>query len=146
MDMLKILSKKHIKEIIYCLSDNGELYVGQIGEILNVDRRNLSKLLSELSKYRLVNNRKEVVEDNSLPKSYYNLSTKGENLKLILDILNILSEDNDKIIQNKLYDLKDELENIERPKPATIQKNVSKNNSGTIINNVGDINGLTFQK
>ncbi|MCS3921994.1 DNA-binding HxlR family transcriptional regulator [Methanococcus voltae PS] len=152
MDMLKIISKKHVKEIIYCLDENGELYVGQIGEILNVDRRNLSRLLAELAKSEIVINRKEEVEDNSLPKSYYKLSIKGENLKLILDIMNILNKDIERDIQFKLKELKriledknEDLEDSGNNKNNMQSNNTINDNSGFV--NTGNIGGnVKFQK
>ncbi|WP_232210830.1 winged helix-turn-helix domain-containing protein [Methanothermococcus okinawensis] len=76
MKMIKLLAKKHIKEILELLNKNEEMYFGQILRIININQSNLSKLLNELVNAGLVEKWEEK-EGYKLPKSYYKITKKG---------------------------------------------------------------------
>ena len=77
MIVLKLLAKKHVKEILELLNENEELYFGQILREININQSNLSKLLNELVKAGLVEKWEEK-EGYKLPKSYYKITKKGQ--------------------------------------------------------------------
>ncbi len=77
MIILKLLAKKHVKEILELLNENEELYFGQILREININQSNLSKLLNELVKAGLVEKWEEK-EGHKLPKSYYKITKKGQ--------------------------------------------------------------------
>ncbi|MBA2860853.1 DNA-binding MarR family transcriptional regulator [Methanococcus maripaludis] len=76
--LFKLLAKKYIKEILFLLNDKDEVSFGEIIDIFGMDKSNLSKLMKELEKNRLISRREEVHE-LKIPKSFFKLTKKGNN-------------------------------------------------------------------
>jgi DNA-binding HxlR family transcriptional regulator len=87
--MLKILSKKHVRDILYLLEGHEKLYVSQIQQFLNIDIGNLSSLLRLLLKNGLVDTKK-IYDGAGLPKTYYWLTKKGKDAIVIYEMCNKL--------------------------------------------------------
>ncbi|MBP2143819.1 DNA-binding HxlR family transcriptional regulator [Methanococcus voltae] len=126
--IINLIKKKHVDRILKILGKEKELYFGQLGAELNIDPSSLNKILKEMYSLNLVNKREEK-SDYKLAKVYYSLSPLG------IELL-------------KRYEYLEELDNLKESKDDNSNsKNIQTNNTGTIINNVGDINGdLTFHK
>ncbi|MBA2862050.1 MarR family transcriptional regulator [Methanococcus maripaludis] len=86
--MLRLIAKKHVKEILRLLESNDEMYFSEIKKALELNPRNLTDLLNELYESKLIN--KRIDEDNvKLSKVYYRITYEG---KLILDVYEMLED------------------------------------------------------
>ena len=85
MIILKLLAKKHVKEILELLNEKEELYFGQILREMNINQSNLSKLLTELVTAGLVEKWEEK-EKYKFPKSYYKLTKKGRHALIFYNL------------------------------------------------------------
>jgi len=94
-ELLKLLSRKHVKEILIYLSKNGEVHFGQIHKELRIHKGTLSEILKELLEQNIVKKRIDAKEDELLPKRYYSLTDFGKNVLLIYELCNILEQDKD---------------------------------------------------
>ena len=83
--LLKILTKKRVKEILKLLDEQGELYFAQINEHIPVSKSTLSVLLNELVLAGLVE-RREGNDKQKLPKTYYKLTNLGKSALVLYDI------------------------------------------------------------
>ncbi|MBP2173071.1 ArsR family transcriptional regulator [Methanococcus voltae] len=92
--LLKILTKKSVKEILYLINDNEEMYWGQIQELLGVDGSNLSKVLSLLVKNGILSKRR-ILKGDSMPYSYFKLTKKGKTALKLYEIGELLDDNQD---------------------------------------------------
>ncbi|MBP2143927.1 DNA-binding HxlR family transcriptional regulator [Methanococcus voltae] len=133
--LLKTLTKKYVKEILYILYNRGELYSGQIQNELDIDSGNLSKILSTLVKKKLVFKRREP-KGESMPMSYFKLSDLGKSVIKIYEISEALERN--KNIEIIIKDSNNAKKNIQ-------SNNTINDNSGFV--NTGNIGGnVKFQK
>ena len=117
--LLKILGKKHVREILLLLNTHGELYFSQIHEYMPTHTSVLGRTLSELVKSGLITKRKEIVDNLSFVRSCYTLTDFGK--KAV-----------------KLYGYAEQLEKeLEEKHSININVNIGDN---TIIANNSNIN------
>ena len=83
--LLKILGKKHVKEILLLLNAHGELYFSQIHEHIPTHTSVLGRTLSELVKSGLITKRKEIVDNLSFVRSCYSLTDLGKKAVKLYD-------------------------------------------------------------
>jgi DNA-binding HxlR family transcriptional regulator len=93
--ILKAISKKYAKDIIYLLDDHGELYFTQILKFTKSHKASLSKVLTELVDCGLIARRCEEFsyEDHKIPKVYFKLTPKGKKIAKLLKKIDELEEE-----------------------------------------------------
>ncbi|MCS3900855.1 winged helix-turn-helix domain-containing protein [Methanococcus voltae] len=127
--MLKLISKKHVKEILKCINE-GEIHFNAIKKKLNINSRNLSELLNGLLEQGLICKRWED-KDILVPKAYYSISKKGK------EVLKVYGQ------INKIENLDNT--NCENENIIDNSKNKVINNSGIVIGDTKDSN-ITIKK
>ena len=75
--LIRVLSKKYVKEILELLDKKGELHFSQIHKEVSTHMSSLNRTLTELVKSGLISKRKENSKQ-ALPKTYYKLTEKGK--------------------------------------------------------------------
>ncbi|WP_459202084.1 MarR family transcriptional regulator [Methanococcus sp. CF] len=75
--VLTILTKKHVRNVLELLNERGEMYLSEIQTELGIDSGNLSTLLNNLVKEKLLEKRKEPLGE-SIGKSYFMLTKIGK--------------------------------------------------------------------
>ncbi|MBM7408408.1 MarR family transcriptional regulator [Methanococcus maripaludis] len=83
--LLKLLTKKNVKEILLLLKKEDELQFSDIQSILELHKGNLSTTLKELEKEGIVSRREER-EDKRIPKAYFKLTEYGLKILSIYDL------------------------------------------------------------
>jgi len=83
--LLKLLSKKRVKEILTLLDKHGEMYFAQINEHIPISKSTLSVLLNELVLAGLLEKR-EGTDKQKLPKTYYKLTDFGKTALILYEI------------------------------------------------------------
>ena len=111
--ILKLLAKKHVREILKLLNEHEYLNFGQILREININQSNLSKLLNELVDAGLLEKWEEK-EGYKLPKAYYKITDEGKNALIIYEI-----EENLKNLKKKQVSM---IHNIIYGKPAIVEQ------------------------
>jgi len=89
-ELIKILAKKHVKEILQYLDNYDEVHFGQIHRDLKIHKGTLSEILDDLVDVGLLTKRRENSE-SLLPKTYYSLTDYGRKVLMLMKALNMLS-------------------------------------------------------
>ncbi|XRO75237.1 winged helix-turn-helix transcriptional regulator [Methanocaldococcus sp. 28A] len=98
MDLIKLLAKKHVKEILQYLAIHGEVHFGQLHKDLQIHKGTLGNVLEELVNAGILNKRREDA-GNLLPKTYYSLTDFGKRVLIVYELCNILKKDDKKPIK-----------------------------------------------
>ena len=114
--LLKLLTKKNVKEILLLLNSEGELQFSDIQSTLELHKGNLSTTLKELENENVVL-RREKREDKRIPKAYFKLSEFGRKILCI-------------------YELEEKLQSEKNSKNVNIKVNT---NHGIIANNIENL-------
>lgn len=85
--VLKLLSKKHMENILKLLNGGEELYVQQINDEIKINKSNLSQLLQELQDNGFVSKRIDEDTAKNLPKSYFKLTEKGKRALKVYEMI-----------------------------------------------------------
>ncbi|MBA2861023.1 transcriptional regulator [Methanococcus maripaludis] len=88
--ILKILSKKHVKEILKTIESHKSIYYGQLKKETGLNSGNLSKLLNELLDFGFIT-KEEVPTDTKIINVYYDLTEKGKEALKVYEIIDKLS-------------------------------------------------------
>jgi len=89
-EFIALLRKKNTFDILSALYPNNEFHINQLADILNIDRRNMSKYLKELEKNGLVTKREEIRPEGGNPYKKHTLTDAGH--RIIFTIMNIVVE------------------------------------------------------
>ncbi|AEF96075.1 MarR family transcriptional regulator [Methanotorris igneus] len=93
-NLLKLLAKKHVKEILQYLDTHGEVHFGQLHKDLNIHKGTLGNILDELVESEILNKRREET-DALLPKTYYSLTNFGKRVLMVYKLCNALKKEDD---------------------------------------------------
>ena len=117
--MLKVLAKKHTKNILELLDDKN-MYFGELQKTLKVNPNVLTKVLNEMIKEGLIKKWEEE-STQKFGKSYYGITGKG---KKALTVLNII----------------DKLDNIENSNNIAIHYTIVKGDNNKVVsgNNISN--------
>ncbi|ABR55545.1 transcriptional regulator PadR family protein [Methanococcus vannielii SB] len=85
MMLLKLLTKKNVREVLELLANHGELYFSEIFKTLEINQGTLNKLMTELIENDIVKKRTEE-EEVALPKAYYSLTDYGKDVLEVYDL------------------------------------------------------------
>ncbi|WP_456417063.1 helix-turn-helix transcriptional regulator [Methanocaldococcus sp.] len=88
-DLIKLLAKKHVKEILQYLSIHGEVHFGQLHKDLQIHKGTLGNVLEELVDSGILNKRREDT-GTLLPKTYYSLTDFGKRVLMVYKLCNTL--------------------------------------------------------
>ncbi|WP_048059195.1 winged helix-turn-helix transcriptional regulator [Methanococcus vannielii] len=83
--LLKLLTKKNVREVLELLANHGELYFSEIFKTLEINQGTLNKLMTELIENDIVKKRTEE-EEVALPKAYYSLTDYGKDVLEVYDL------------------------------------------------------------
>jgi len=89
-ELIKLLAKKHVKDILQYLDNYGEVHFGQMHKDLKIHKGTLSDVLDDLVDAGLLVKRREDSE-SLLPKTYYRLTDYGKKVLILMKALNMLS-------------------------------------------------------
>ena len=89
-ELIALLRKKNTYGILLTLYPSKEFHINQIADILNIDRRNMSKYLKELEKNGLVAKREEIRPEGGNPYKKYTLTDAGH--RIVFTIKDIIAE------------------------------------------------------
>jgi len=107
--LFNLLAKKHVKELLYRLTEKDEIGFSDLKEEFQLDKSYLSRTLRELESENLVSRREER-ENKRMPKSYYSITENGK-----------------KVIE--LYDLEQNIRKNTEKKSDDISINLNNNNN-----------------
>jgi DNA-binding HxlR family transcriptional regulator len=110
--MLKVLAKKHTKNILELLDDKN-MYFGELQKTLKVNPNVLTKVLNEMIKEGLIKKWEEE-STQKFGKSYYGITDKG---KKALTVLNII----------------DKLDNLEKGNNIVIHYTIVKGDNNKVV-------------
>ena len=86
---LKILSRKHVKEILEIIEKHGSIHFGDLKKKSNINVGNLSKLLNILLDYNLIT-KTAVPTDTKIVKTYYSITDMGKNAMRVFKLIDEL--------------------------------------------------------
>jgi len=110
--MLKVLAKKHTKNILELLDDKN-MYFGELQKTLKINPNVLTKVLNEMIKEGLIKKWEEE-STQKFGKSYYGITDKG---KKALTVLNII----------------DKLDNLEKGNNIVIHYTIVKGDNNKVV-------------
>ncbi|ADC69785.1 transcriptional regulator, HxlR family [Methanocaldococcus sp. FS406-22] len=87
--LIKLLAKKHVKEILQYLDTYGEVHFGQLHKDLGIHKGTLGNVLEELVDAGLLNKRREDT-GTLLPRTYYSLTDFGRKVLILMRAINML--------------------------------------------------------
>lgn len=90
-ELAKLLGKEHRIKILLKLYPDKEIYITELADALDIDRRNLGRYLEELQEKKLIRFREEQRSEGGKPYRYYNLTDSGK--KIVTSFIEVTTED-----------------------------------------------------
>ncbi|MBB6497563.1 MarR family transcriptional regulator [Methanococcus maripaludis] len=90
--ILKVLSKKNMKEILELLYKHDELYFSQFLQKLGLNHNTISRVLNELIDLEMVSKREDDTGGHKLSKTYYKITEKGKKVIIFYELESVFED------------------------------------------------------